>query len=296
MKARNLLVMAAALLLVNSVAMADVVMTYAEAAGQMFSQVPGAITETFDNLTVGSNYTNSGYNVDVPFAGNASIGVYDKLSILAANQYGGANGTHYAVTSDEDALGNIPETTLQINNSTYNQYFGLWWSAGDAANVLEFFNGNTLVAYFTTQNLLNHLNMLSPDNYKGKPAGDTYAGKDSGENFAYINFYATAGTSWDKIVFINNATSGFENDNNSVAAWSASGTMLGTPLEDVSGTTIVTTYDLSGTSTSNQQLPPGGIVSPDNDIPSVPEPATVTALLATLAASGLIIGKRKLKI
>jgi len=285
MNVKNLVLAVVAMLLLISVARADVVMTYAEAPTDQTSDVAGAITQNFNSLSVGIHDDFTWTN------GDTTIGTYDKLSILEHNQYGGAGGTGvYPVTSDNSSLGNVPVTTFKLANpstSAYTQYFGLWWSAGDKANVLEFFNEGTLVAYFTTANLMDHLNDISGQPYRGNPNNRS---QDSGENFAYINFYATAGTSWDTIVFANNASSGFENDNHAVANWSAGGTMLGTPIEDVSGTTIVTTYDLSGTSTSNQTLPAGGIVQPAT---TVPEPTIIGGLLVTLAAGGLLASKRK---
>jgi len=287
MKTKNLVLAAIALLVMVSVARADVVMTYAEAPNDQTSDVPGAIIQDFNSLSVG-------IHTDFTWANDGTtIGTYDKLSVLAKNQYGGAGGIGvYPVTSDSKSLGDVPSTTFTLANpstSAYTQYFGLWWSAGDPANVLEFFKSGQLVAYFTTGNLMDHLNEIPGTPYRGNPNNRS---EDAGENFAYINFYATAGTSWDTIVFANNASSGFENDNHAVADWSAGDTIVGTPIEDVNGTTIVTTYDLSGTSTSNQVLPSGGIVTPD-DSSAVPEPTIIGGLLVTLAASGVILGKRK---
>ena len=80
-----------------------------------------------------------------------------------------------------------PTTTLTLN--TPSSYFGLWWSAGDATNRLQFFNGSDLVADFTTATLLTVL----PDTYRGMPSG-AFAGQNIGEKYAFFNVYGDPGT------------------------------------------------------------------------------------------------------
>jgi len=114
--------------------------------------------------------------------------------------------------------------TLTVNNNQTGggvNYFGLYISALDAGNQLQFYNGNTLVYTFTSQNLISALgscaNGHSGNAYCGNPA-DWYA--DSGELFAFVNFTDTGGT-FNKIVFTQNGGGGFETDNHTVAYNSA---------------------------------------------------------------------------
>jgi hypothetical protein len=84
----------------------------------------------------------------------------------------------------------------------------MWWSAGDAANVLEFYSGSSQVASFTVGSVLSVLSSA----YNSNPNG----GGNSGEKYAYLNFTGQGGTTFDKIVFKNPTNSGFESDNHSV--------------------------------------------------------------------------------
>jgi len=63
-------------------------------------------------------------------------------------------------------------------------------------------------AQFTTAQVLADL----PSSYNGNP-NVQFKGLDYHEDFAYLNFYGSQGTSWNKIVFSNLGTSGFESDN-----------------------------------------------------------------------------------
>ncbi len=178
-------------------ARATVIVTYAEKPGAESSSVVNASTFTFDNLS-------TGIHTNVTWDG---VGTFDKLNVLKADQYGGAANTNYAV----EGLGSVSQTILNLNSSS--GYFGMWWSAGDASNVLDFYSGEngtgTLLAQFTTANLLKAL----PKTYDGNPNAGSFYQKDSNEPFAFINFFATPGTSWSSVVFKNSSSSGFEGDN-----------------------------------------------------------------------------------
>ncbi|MEI6561556.1 MAG: hypothetical protein WCO68_05655 [Verrucomicrobiota bacterium] len=205
-------------------ARATVIVTYAEAPGAETSSLVNASTFTFNDLSAGI-HTNVEWD---------DVGTFDKINILAANQYGGAGNTNYAV----EGLGSVSQTILNLDHSS--SYFGMWWSAGDAANVLDFYSGangtGTLLAQFTTANLLKTL----PKAYYGNPNTGTNAGKDPSEPFAFINFFATAGSSWSSVVFKNSSSSGFEGDNytSRVAVFNSAtdGPMPGVVLEAINGT------------------------------------------------------------
>lgn len=204
----------------------SIVVTYAESPKQETTSLPNTQVYDFNSLSLGKD-TNVQWN---------GVGSFDQLYIMRPDQYGGAidathpNGTYYSV----QGVGTpVSQTTLTLNNNS--GYFGMWWSAGDAANVLDFYNGNKLVGEFTTASLLNALGPA----YKGNPRNTSL---DSNEPFAFINFYGDANTTWNKIVLRNSGSSGFESDNytSRVATYTPSTdgpSLPGVAVARVSGTT-----------------------------------------------------------
>lgn len=157
---------------------AALIVTYAENPNSVTSSLPNTSRYSFNDLAVNAKNTN------VVWSG---VGTFDAIYVKSADQYGGAvdpgyaNGSPYAVQSSSiGGSSKVPTTTLTLNEA--HAYFGLWWSAGDATNVLGFYNGNTLVAQFTTASLLNEL--ASDSSYKGNPRNRTL---NSGESYAFIN-------------------------------------------------------------------------------------------------------------
>jgi hypothetical protein len=217
-------------------ARATVIVTYAEKPGAETSSFINATTFTFDTLALG-------VQKNVAWSG---VGSFDQLDILKADQYGGAynpvtgKDTQYSV---QGVGSSVSQTILNLNSAS--AYFGLWWSAGDAANVMDFYSGadgkGTLLAEFTTANLIKAL----PSTYRGNPNPDRVdpiTGKtiqNTGENYAFINFFATPGSTWSSIVFKNSASSGFEADNftSRVAVYdpTTDGAMPGVVLEAING-------------------------------------------------------------
>jgi len=216
---------------------AAVIVTYAEDPAAMNSSLSG--TQVFD-----FNTTAIGRTTNVSWSG---VGTFDQLYVKAADAYGGAtdathpNGTRYSL---QGAGTSVLTSTLQLNQAS--SYFGMWWSAGDAKNVLDFYLGNTLIGEFTTASLMNPL----PAEYDGNPKN---RGINSGEPYAFINFLGDSNTAWDRIVLRNNGSSGFESDNytSRKTAWNPSvdGALPGVPVSLVSGTktTSVTKTSLAGT-------------------------------------------------
>ena len=208
-----------------SIAQATVIVTYAEKPGAMISSFINAATYDFNSLS-------TGVHLNVAWTG---VGTFDQLNILNADQYGGANNSKYSV---QGVGSSVTKTILNLNAPS--NYFGLWWSAGDASNVLDFYSGangtGTLVAEFTTGNLLKVL----PKAYDGNPNTGTYSGKDASEPFSFLNFFATPGNAWASVVFRNSSGSGFEADNVSsrVAVYDATtdGPMPGVVFEAINGT------------------------------------------------------------
>ncbi|MFM7447257.1 MAG: PTPA-CTERM sorting domain-containing protein [Leptolyngbyaceae cyanobacterium] len=101
--------------------------------------------------------------------------------------------------------------TLALNIS--QKYFGLWWSAADAGNKIEFFKGGTSLYSFDTTALVSYV--TSNPGYLGNPNPGV---PSVNEYFAFVNFFAGTGTDFDRIVFTNSsAISFFESDNHTIA-------------------------------------------------------------------------------
>jgi len=216
MKTKYSLLLGSALALgAAATAHADLIVTYAEQPNLENTSLNGTSVFDFNSLTANRRYT------DLAWSG---VGTIDSIYVKGADNYGGAtdathgSGSNYGVQSTSVGTpNNVIASTLNLNAPI--SYFGLWWSAGDAKNVLDFYNSGSLVAEFTTGNLMAAL----PSTYDGNPRNRSL---DSGEPFGFINFYGQSGVSWDKIVFRNNGSSGFEADNYTVRA-EAWGTLEG---------------------------------------------------------------------
>ena len=81
-------------------------------------------------------------------------------------------------------------------------YFGLWFSALDAGNLLQFYSGNNLLYSFTPNKFIDLVGSCAgaADPFCGKKPNTIFSGRDAGEQFAYLNFFDTDGF-FDKIVF-----------------------------------------------------------------------------------------------
>jgi hypothetical protein len=252
---------------------AAVIVTYAEDPSAYHSSL--ANTQVFDFNTV-----KTGVSTNVAWSG---VGTFSQLFVKSVDAYGGAsdatnpNGTRYSV---QGAGTSVLTTTLDL--TTDSSYFGMWWSAGDARNVLEFYNNNTLVSQFTTVSLLEPL----PASYDGNPRNRLI---NSREPYAFINFFADEGTTWDRIVLRNNGSSGFESDNYTtrVAAWDPliDGALPGVPVAIVEGTTstAVTKTTLDGSRWSLDQTTAGAV-------PGAPAPPWTL-----LCAFGIAVAVRRLR-
>lgn len=224
------------LLLVALPAHASVIVSYAEDSTAYQSTLSGTDVFDFNSLSTGEN-TNVAWD---------GVGTFDRLFVKKFDAYGGAadlqnpSGSNYSV---QGARTSVVTSTLFL--ATDSSYFGLWWSAGDARNVLSFYNGDDLVSRFTTSSLLAPL----PAEYDGNPLNRRV---NSREPYAFINFFGDADTSWDRIVFSNDGSSGFESDNftTRVAAWdpAVDGELSGVVVAEVTGTTstTITSEDLEG--------------------------------------------------
>jgi hypothetical protein len=178
------------------------------------SGITGVSTENFSSRPVGA-FTN--------FASSTIDGSYTLTSgtvaIQANNQYGGYQ------EGNQLAVDNPGSVTLTLNTPV--KYFGFYFTAGDANNKIELYDGPTLVLTFSTGSLIS----LLPNNPTSKVTaingtqyftkdyyGQPVSGLNANEAYAYLHFIATGGSTFNRIVLSEPTGAIFENDNHSVRA------------------------------------------------------------------------------
>ena len=259
----------------------DSISTTAESVGVFNSTLSGTSVENFSGMSAGL-YKNVSW---------AGVGTINQVSLINDNQYGGVPGTStYPVQSSSVGNG-VKSTTISLNHES--SYFGLYWSAGDAANTLSFYNGSTLVGQFTTKSLMDKL----PSGYNGNP-NPANLGQDKNEPFGFVNFSGLNGTSWDQIVLGNAASSGFESDNwtTRVNGWDpvVDGALPGTAVALVTTANGVSTSDLissvtvKGASIAIASVNASGTTVTQNFVPAAPG-APAPPITACLAFAGVLL-------
>jgi hypothetical protein len=254
----------AALAIGTPQARGSIIISYAENPGEMETQVQATTAFDFNDLKKNTQHT------DVAWG---TVGTIDQIYVSASNVYGGATtdgdpanrtNTNYGVQSTSIGAKNAtPTTTISFGKD--QAYFGFWWSAGDGANTLQFYNKGELIADYSTETLLG---IVAADvGYLGNPT-KTYLGQNNREAYAYINVFGMEGSNWDTIVMSNNGSSGFETDN-----WATREPEYGT-LKDEDP------KDLPGK--------PAVLITDVKTITNIPEPGA-----ALLGAIGLIILLRR---
>jgi len=173
------------------------------------------VTQTQASQGYTSNY-GSGTGVASPYTG-----VYTPFALEPAGEYGGAGGIGtYPVVYGYNTPASYTISLTDNNTGGGVNYFGLWISALDAANQLQFYDASgNLIYTFTAQQLISDLG-----NCNNGTAGNAYCGNpsdwgaDPGELFAYVNFFDTVGTFSTVVVSeANGGGAGFESDNQAVA-------------------------------------------------------------------------------
>lgn len=153
---------------------------YLSAPGQQDTTRTGATVERF--LSAGA----------IGASGTWAIGDYTATSgnRAAASQYGGAGGTGQFLS--------VGSGTISVTLTGNRQYVGFWWSAGDATNIIRFYDtDNNLLAEFTTASLVTLLqgpgNITALDGqqyakaaYYGNP-NPNFAGMNDREPYGYVN-------------------------------------------------------------------------------------------------------------
>jgi len=170
--------------------------------------------ETFTSWN-GSVPLTTTYSTSLDSVGGLTGGISGTYTggLTRSNDYewGGAGGAGYypTVTSSTYTINLTVSGTIPGVN-----YFGLWVSAIDADNELQFYNGNTLLYTFTASYFINGGLGACPSGsnaFCGNPSN----GEDTNEQFAFMNFYDVGGY-FTKIVVTEADSSGFETDNHTV--------------------------------------------------------------------------------
>ncbi|MHC5829595.1 MAG: Npun_F0296 family exosortase-dependent surface protein, partial [Nostoc sp.] len=102
------------------------------------SNLVNAHVQNFDAQTAG--YSATGFQSN----DGTTIGSYKNTLIVNADQYGGAGGANKYFDVDTSRSQN-GQTVSTLNLANPESYFGLWWSAGDANNVLTFLSQGKVV-------------------------------------------------------------------------------------------------------------------------------------------------------
>jgi outer membrane autotransporter protein len=178
----------------------------------------GVEVENFNRLPLGVQTFN--------FNNDPAIGSYSPGLIRPPDQFGGAGGnTRYLTVNTALGVAGAPSSTT-VTFVNPQRYFGLWWSAGDPNNVLQFFSGSTLLQTFRTSDVTNFiansptLTAAQKAAYRGNP-NPQFRGQNSGEDYAFLNFFAgptNPNVTFDRVVLSNSLTTGFESDNHTIAA------------------------------------------------------------------------------
>lgn len=156
--------------------------------------------ETFDSYAPGTHASLSSN-----FGGTSGYsGTYSGPNIMVNDSWGGDGGSQYVV-----ALGTGASYTLELNKSA--DYFGFWLTALSAGNVMEFYDNSNLLASYNYTDLKGIIDAAGPG-YLGSPV----SGQTQSELFAFFNFNFTDGDTYNKIVFSNTGTDGFESDNHTI--------------------------------------------------------------------------------
>jgi hypothetical protein len=223
----KILAFAGAATLTCATAASAVTAVSVEAAGaQTTSVVLASVgTETFDALPTGYNST-----IATVFGTTGLTGSYDGSLVFGANQYGGAGGIGQFQTV---------QTTTTLTLSGVADYFGLWASALDGGNTIEFYNGGTLI------DAINLTATPLSAAYYGSPTVP-FLGQNSNEKYAFFNFVVTGG--YDQVTLRENGGGGFENDNHTV------GIIAGAVPEPASWALMIAGFGLVGAAMRRRRM------------------------------------------
>ena len=268
---------------------AQIVVTIEAAGVQESSVLATKIVGTFDAAAAGRypgfSGTVANFTPATTYAyssgGAGATSASDAIQIVAPNDVGGARTsptnstrTNYFSVGAQSGQPTAKATLTQAGSQGMS-YFGLWISALDAQNNLDFYNGSKLVATFNADAITNSGKLTGTRNSTGAGTGHygnpNNSNANGNESYVFVNFYAAnnAASKFDTVVFRNNGTgTGFESDNHTFA------------------------FDYAQTAADyallTNPLSPGFI-----QVLPVPEPATALAAVAGLLALGRLARRRR---
>ncbi len=220
-----------------------------EDPGVQHSSVTNVTTENFNSgspgpfagtVLSGLGNISGGYKIGT----NGGVGLY---------MYGGADKSQFY------GIGNWSgTTTATLTFNSPQNYFGLWWSAGDGANQLVFYDtNNILIGSYFVGDIIPFLSA----SYFGNP---NYSPRiNTNQPYVYLNFTTTSTDQIASVQFLNTTVSGFEIDNISVTDQSVippghdvfAPKIAASPqsLTNLAGTTASFTVTATGTAPLNYQ-------------------------------------------
>jgi hypothetical protein len=193
--------------------------------------------ETFDMQSLGNGQT---FTTDFGTTGDPIVitGTYKGVDVYDADQYGGDDGSNYAVTFSSGGF----LLELSTSDNSPLTYFGYWLSALDRGNQLEFLKDGSVVATITPADVIARTGACPASPYCGMPDGP-FAGQNKGEPYAFINVYFDGGDSFDAVRFFESPqVGGYESDNHTVGYFVTKG---GVP-EPATWAMLITGFGLVG--------------------------------------------------
>jgi len=192
------------LLRIAVVALAGLAATAANAVTIISVEAPGVqnttVTLSRSGVETFAGPSGTGLTLTTNFGGSPYTGVYSAHEVVATGTvYGGAGGSGYFAM----AHGTV---TIDVTGAPAN-YFGLWASAIDANNAIEFWRGAVMIDH------IQPLAMGLTGTYLGNPNA-SFLGKDRNQAFAFINYHVLGG--FDQVRLLQGFAGMFEADNNTI--------------------------------------------------------------------------------
>jgi hypothetical protein len=200
------------------------------------SFVDGVVVETF----------NDGCNNPLPFGtfrgqcwGNA------------ANYYAGASTTSSTPTTGGAGTDfvNIPMGgAINFRLDAPARYLGFHWEAGNEFDRVRLYSGDTLIADFSFQTLMDALEQTEFESADGESTytvadyyGNPVTGQQLGEPYAFVHIFASEGVTFDRVYFSeDDASVGFFEFDNMSILFDSEDTITDNTFDDVVELTSVT--------------------------------------------------------
>ncbi len=191
------------LAMIAAVTVAGVVASAAGAVTIVSVEAPGVQNTTVALVKSGietfSGPSGTALTLSTSFGGGPYTATYSSHDVVATGtQFGGAGGSGYFAMS---------HGTVTIDVTGPANYFGLWASAIDPNNAIEFWKGGVKIDH------IEPLAMGLTGTYLGNPNG-SFLGKDRNQAFAFINYHVLGG--YDQVRLIQGYGGMFETDNNTI--------------------------------------------------------------------------------